>query len=86
MIILLEYNWKQGFHHNTTTYNQNSFSSPLFTHGWYPVCVIPSRLRDDPEYNDLLESLENERADYKTVVETVVYWVMKKLELEEHEP
>ena len=79
-MILLEYNEKQGFHHNYAIPCQHRFSSPLFTFGWYPVCVIPDALLHDPDYESLTDRLEACHADYQTVTHEVIYWLMNKME------
>ena len=77
-MILLEYNKKQGFHNNTIIPHEGRFSSPLFSNGWIPVCTIPDALIHDPEFEALIDRLEDELPEYEAVTEAVVFWLMNK--------
>ena len=82
-MVLLEYHPQQGFHNNTCIPEKGKFSSKLFSFGWLPVCIIPADIQHDPELEALTDRLEDEHADYETVVNEVVFWVMKTLEKRE---
>lgn len=84
-MILLEYHPKQGFHNNTCIPERNKFSSVLFSNGWKPVCIIPADIQHDPELEALTDRLEEELPPYETVVNEVVFWVMKTLQCREPE-
>ena len=80
-MILLEYNEKQGFHHNTVVLHENGFSSPLFSCGWLPVCPLTDEMRYNPELVSLIDRLEEELPPYCQVVQKILFCVMRHYEL-----
>lgn len=82
-MILLEYNEKQGFHHNMYILHNKRFNSVLYSWGWFPVCPISEEILRDPDYEALIDRIEGEMPAFRIVVQEILTWVMDHYERQE---